>query len=51
MYILGLRTQNKYQIDQKIILLSAHIIKEKLDESKKVENGQKTRFWVIFTNV
>ena len=41
MYILGLGRHPRYQIDQKNILLSAQIIKEKLDESKKVEKRSK----------
>ena len=43
MYLLGLGAQNWYQIDQKIILLSAHIIKEQLDESEKVEKWSKDK--------
>ena len=43
MYILGLGTQNRYQIDQRNILLSDYIIEEKLDESKKVEKWSKDK--------
>ena len=43
MYILGLGTQNRYQIDQRNILLSDYIIEEKMDESKKVEKWSKDK--------
>ena len=47
MYILGLGTQTWYQIDKKNISLSAQIIEENLDESKKVKPGRRTSFRLI----
>ena len=47
MYILGLGTQNRYQIDQKTYCFQLTLLKKNWMSQKKLKNGQKARFWEI----